>query len=138
MTELTLTQAMSKDVILCVDDEPAVLRLCTISVAQAGFRSAVAENGVAGLDAFIQLRDEIALVLSDIIMPVMNGIEMAESILRIEPQMKILMMSGYSDAVIELQGRNRFPFVRKPFIYAALIEKVQTIIGSAADSASAS
>jgi hypothetical protein len=47
-------------------------------------------------------------------------------------------MSGYSDEVIELQGRNRFPFIRKPFIYKVLMEKILSVIGSDADAAAAS
>src|SRR5436305_7542667 len=89
--------SVPKDIILCVDDEPIVLRACTVAVAQAGFRAAIAENGAAGLEAFMQLKDEICLVLSDIIMPAVGGIDMAESILQIAPNTKILMMSGYSD-----------------------------------------
>jgi DNA-binding NtrC family response regulator len=118
-----------RDLVLCVDDEPIVLRACTIAVARAGFRAAVAENGVAGLETFLELKDEVCLVLSDIVMPLMNGIEMAESILQVAPQTKILLMSAYSDAVIELQGRNRFPFIRKPFIFASLIDKIRSIAG---------
>jgi two-component system, cell cycle sensor histidine kinase and response regulator CckA len=121
---------------LVVDDEPIVLRACTIALAQAGLRAVVAENGAAGLEAFITLKDEICLVLSDIIMPSMNGIELAQSILKVDPETKILLMSGYSNEVIELQGRNRFPFIRKPFIYSMLVDKIRAILGTAADSAS--
>ena len=128
---------MPKDVVLCVDDEPIVLRACTIAVAMAGFRPVIAENGAAGLETFMQLQDEICLVLSDIIMPAVNGIDMAESILQIAPQTKILLMSGYSDEVIERQGRNRFPFLRKPFIYSVLTEKIRSLVGTGADAASA-
>jgi two-component system, cell cycle sensor histidine kinase and response regulator CckA len=119
-----------------VDDEPIVLRACTIALAQAGLRAVVAENGAAGLETFIALKDEICLVLSDIIMPSMNGIELAQSILKVDPETKILLMSGYSNEVIELQGRNRFPFIRKPFIYSILVDKIQAILGTSADSAS--
>jgi len=118
-----------------VDDEPIVLRSCTVAVAQAGFRPVVAENGAAGLETFIALQDEICLVLSDIIMPSVNGIEMAQSILKIRPETKILLMSGYSSDVIELQGRNHFPFIRKPFIHSMLVDKIRSVIGNAADSA---
>jgi two-component system cell cycle sensor histidine kinase/response regulator CckA len=124
-----------KDVILICDDEPIVLRACTVAVAQAGFRSVVAENGAAGLETFMQLKNEICLVLSDIIMPAVNGLDMAHSILQIEPKAKILLMSGYSDEVIERQGRNRFPFIRKPFIHSLLIEKIRSIVGTEADAA---
>ena len=121
---------MPKDLILCVDDEPIVLRACTIVVAQASFRAVVAENGAAGLETFIQLREDVALVLSDIMMPVVNGISMVESILQIDPSAKILLMSGYSDEVIERQGRNQYPFIRKPFIHSLLIEKIRSIVGT--------
>jgi two-component system, cell cycle sensor histidine kinase and response regulator CckA len=125
-----------KDIILVVDDEPIVLRSCSIAVAQGGFRPVVAENGAAGLEAYLSLRDEICLVLADIVMPAANGIEMANSILQIDPAAKILLMSGYSDDVIELQGRKLFPFIRKPFIYSVLVEKIRTIVSADADAAS--
>jgi len=122
-------RSMPKDIVLCVDDEPIVLRACTIAVAMAGFRPIVAENGAAGLEVFMQLKDEICLVLADIIMPAVDGIEMAERILKVDPQAKILLMSGYSNEVIEHQGRNRFPFIRKPFIHKLLIERIRSLAG---------
>ena len=114
-----------------------MLRTCSIAVARAGLRAVVAENGVAGLESFIDLRDEICLVLADIIMPVMSGVEMAVKILELDKDAKIVLMSGYSDSVIEVEGRARFPFIRKPFIHAVLIEKIRALVGNC-DSASAS
>ena len=90
----------------------------------------VAENGVAGLETYIDLRDQIRLVLTDIIMPVMSGIEMALKIVELDNQAKILLMSGYNDSVIESQARSRFPFIRKPFIHHVLIEKIRWIVGT--------
>jgi len=126
---------MPKDIVLVVDDEAIVVRACTIAVALAGFRAVAAENGAAGLETFMQLKDEICLVLADIIMPAVNGIEMAQSIRAIDPQAKILLMSGYSDEVIERHGRNSFPFIRKPFIHGILTEKIRSMVESDADSA---
>jgi len=125
-----------KNVVLCVDDEPIVLRACSTFIAQAGLRVVVAENGAAGLESFLQLKDEICLVLSDIIMLGANGIDMAEKILKIDPQAKILLMSGYSDNVLELQGRNRFPFIRKPFIGVVLMEKIHSLVQNSDGAAS--
>jgi DNA-binding NtrC family response regulator len=124
-----------RDIVLCVDDEPIVLRACTTAIAQAGYRTVVAENGVAGLDAFLDLKDEICLVLADIIMPAVNGLDMAESILKVAPEMKILIMSGYSDSAIEQQGRKRFPYIRKPFIYTVLVERIRSIVGGSSAAA---
>jgi DNA-binding NtrC family response regulator len=120
---------MQRDLILCVDDELILLQTFAIAIPRSGFRVAVAEDGAAGLELFLQRRDEICLVLTDLIMPVMNGIDMVGRILKIEPQMKILLMSAYSDDSIFRQIRRmRLPFIRKPFHNAALIEKIRSTI----------
>lgn len=124
-----------RNIVLAVDDEQAVLRTVTTALAMAGFRAMVAENGVAGLECFLRAKDEICLVLSDIIMPVMTGVEMADKILEQEPQTRILLMSGYSSDVIEVNGRKRFPFIRKPFLPADLILKIQNMVGGVASQA---
>jgi DNA-binding NtrC family response regulator len=127
-----------KDLILCVEDESPLLRACSFTVARAGFRAVAAENGVAGLGAFLQLRDQLCLVVSDIVMPVMNGIDMVERILRIKPGTKVLLMSAYSDEVTgRLVRRYRFPFIRKPFNRDTLIEKIGSIVATQQAAASA-
>ena len=84
---------------------------------------------MAGLRAFTILQDEICLVVSDIVMPgSLNGIEMAERIIRICPSVKVLMMTGYSDQMIGIQGRNRFPLIRKPFLPNQLISRIQSLL----------
>jgi DNA-binding NtrC family response regulator len=119
-----------KDLVLCVDDEPTLLRACTAAVQRVGFRAEAAENGAAGLQLFLERRDEVCLVVSDIIMPMMNGVDMAERILQVEPQVKIVLMSAYSDRVIgPLVRRRQFPLIRKPFNYAKLIEEIRSIVG---------
>jgi two-component system, cell cycle sensor histidine kinase and response regulator CckA len=105
-----------------------VLRACASALGRAGFRAAVAENGAAGLESFLHLREEICLVLSEVLIPLINGIEMAERILLVEPEAKILLMSGYCHEVIDLQGRNRFPFICKPFNHRMLIQKIRTVV----------
>jgi YesN/AraC family two-component response regulator len=72
-------------------------------------------------------------------MPVMNGIDMVERTLWFEPQAKILLMSGYDDEVTgRRRSRNRFPFLRKPFRLATLIEKIQSFVGAPEVASSAS
>lgn len=128
---------MPIDIVLCVDDEPIVLRACSIAVAHAGFRFIVAENGVAGLEAFKNMQHDICLVLADVIMPGFNGIELAGRVLEIEPNMKILLMSGYGDCVLDLVQEHNFPIIRKPFIHTVLIEKLRSMLGIAGEAAAA-
>jgi YesN/AraC family two-component response regulator len=69
------------------------------------------------------------LVLTDLVMPRMTGLEMVDRIVEIEPNAKFLMMSGYSNAALEIQARERLAFIRKPLLPRELIEKVQEVLG---------
>jgi DNA-binding NtrC family response regulator len=124
--------ASRKNIVLIVDDEQIILRLATTAIAEAGFRAAVAENGAAGLECYLKLKDEICLVLADVLMPTVTGIEMAERILGIDPNAKIVLMSGYSDAVLQTQEHKpALPFIRKPFLSDDLIQKIRFVLGAA-------
>jgi DNA-binding NtrC family response regulator len=107
-----------------VDDEPWALRAITAALAIAEFRVMVAENGAAGLEAFLAHADEIALVLTDIIMPIMDGITMAEQIKKARPDARILLLTAYSDAVINLMNEHKFPLIRKPFLPDDLVHTI--------------
>jgi two-component system cell cycle sensor histidine kinase/response regulator CckA len=115
----------SGSLILVVDDEPIVLRAVTGALAVAGFRVMVAENGAAGLEAFMSSADEVALVLADVVMPFMSGIEMAERIREIQPNAKIVFMSGYSEAVVLRDRGMKVPLLRKPFLNEDVVRVVR-------------
>src|SRR5689334_16710579 len=102
-----------RNMILIAEDEPMVVRVITMAVSNAGFRVCVVNGGVAGFEKFRQFADEICLVLTDVVMPDGGGIEMALKIREIDPAVKILFMSGYSDAALEVQARTNYPFLRK-------------------------
>lgn len=104
------------ELILVVDDEPIVLRSVTAALAMAGFRVMVAENGVAGLEAFTSAPDDIVLVLSDVVMPFMSGDEMAEKIWEIRHDARIVLMSGYVEALALRKNGIKLPLLRKPFL----------------------
>ena len=107
--------------ILIVDDEPMILRSVSATLAEAGFRIMVAENGAAGLDAFLRLAEQIDLVLTDVVMPIMDGIAMADAIKRHTPDARIVLMTGYSEPVIASMRGGSFPLIRKPFLSEDLL-----------------
>ena len=121
-----------KNIVLVVDDEPMILRTASAALAGVGLRVIVAEDGQAGWEAFTKLQDEICLVLTDIVMPVVNGLELAERIREMRPDMKILLMSGYSDKALEIEGRLNFAFIRKPFLPTDLVRHISGMLGRAA------
>src|SRR5215831_18088417 len=121
-----------RNIVLVVDDETTVLRVTSATLAAAGFQVEVAGDGALGVETFRQLRREVCLVLADVVMPGMGGIAMAEQILEIDPTAKILLMSGYSDVAQEVEARNRFPFIRKPFLPADLVHRIRRLLNQAA------
>src|SRR3954447_137990 len=124
--------SLSNNLVLIVDDETMVLRSTSACLSAAGFQAEVACDGAEALETFRRLRNEICLVLADVVMPVMGGIEMADKILESDPDTKILLMSGYSEAALEVLARKRFPFTRKPFLPADLVRRIRKLLGQAA------
>jgi DNA-binding response OmpR family regulator len=121
--------------VLVVDDEPAILRAVTAVLAMAGFRAIVAENGAAGLNAFLAFPDEIDLVLSDIIMPVMDGTAMAVAIRKAHPNARILLMTGYADQRERAHGLNALihDVISKPFTLSQIRAAVNDALGQRTD-----
>jgi DNA-binding NtrC family response regulator len=78
----------------------------------------------------IQNAGKINLLLTDVIMPNMNGKDLAVKLLTISPDMKVLFMSGYSADIISTQGvlQNDIPFLQKPFSMETLISKVSEVL----------
>jgi adenylate cyclase len=111
--------------ILIVDDEPMILRSVSATLAEAGFRIMVAENGAAGLDAFLRLAEQIDLVLTDVVMPIMDGIAMADSIKSHTPDARIVLMTGYSEPVIAGMRGGSYPLIRKPFLSEDLLRIIK-------------
>ena len=114
---------------LVVEDEPIIVRMVTMALSTVGFRAAVAENGAVGLECFAAVRNEVCVVLADIMMPICTGVEMADSICEMEPSMKILLMSGYSNHQLVTEAQKRYPFIRKPFLPEDLIRKIRYLLG---------
>ena len=83
--DLTGTQTL-----LYVDDEPSLLTMGQMILASYGYRVMIADCGEKALDLFMRHRQQIALVITDLVMPHMSGREFAERLHRISPEMKIL------------------------------------------------
>jgi PAS domain S-box-containing protein len=105
-----------KGVILLAEDEDAVRTLTKTILLESGYKVIEAENGIQAVEKFQQNRDEIDLVLLDVIMPRMNGKEACEEILRSKPETRILFMSGYTGDILGQQGllSRGYGLIQKP------------------------
>ncbi len=121
------TLAGGKETILVVEDEEEVRKLAAAILRKRGYRVLEAAQGG---DAFLiceQRKEDIHLLMTDVVMPGLNGPELARRLMYFCPEMKVLFMSGYTDNAILQQGvldRNMF-FLQKPFSVEGLIGKVR-------------
>ena len=108
------------ETILVVDDDLEIRTLVKVFLEQAGYAVATAANGQDGLDTFRRHRSQIALLLTDVRMPNMNGLDLADRVLELDTQLPVLFMSG--DAWNANRGLG---CVAKPFTAVELVSKVQ-------------
>jgi signal transduction histidine kinase len=115
------------ETILLVEDEESVLALTRQMLKKQGYNVLAAQTPEEALRIFEQNQDNIQLLLSDIIMPSMNGCELAQKIAAIRPEIKLLLMSGYTaDAINERVTREiNFAILHKPFTIRNLAIKVR-------------
>lgn len=118
------------ETILVVEDEGAILRLTGKILKSAGYRVLTAKTPSQALQLAEQYRAAIGLLLSDIIMPEMNGKDLAEEVRQLIPGLKCLFMSGYADTVLNEKGGvpSDTPFLRKPFSAEELTRKVHAML----------
>jgi len=110
--------AKGRETILVAEDELAVRQLARVVLEEDGYRVLMASNGQEALDLFRGEKGGIDLVLSDVTMPVMGGQELLEKLLKENPGLKFVFMSGYTSKIPEqLKARDHgdLPFLTKPF-----------------------
>jgi CheY-like chemotaxis protein len=114
--------------ILVVDDDAEVLHFVRAVLERAGYRVAAAGSGDAALEAYGAAgSDPFRLVLSDVVMPGLNGVELARKLLRKDSQVRVLFMSGHVSGDLaqpDLVGR-AFELLSKPFRTEQLLRAVQ-------------
>jgi CheY-like chemotaxis protein len=122
--------ALGNEVVLVVEDEDQVRRLVVIALERSGYTVLEAASPVAALDIVGRTPGTIDLLLTDVIMPVMDGAELQRRILRIRPDIKTVFMSGYASHVMGEHGvlDDGVCFVQKPFSVADLTRKVREVL----------
>ncbi len=116
-------------VVLVAEDDVLVRNLINIVLSRAGYSILLASDGEEALQLSRQYKGEIHLLLSDVMMPKMNGITLVHLIRKERPQTRALIISGKMSSEI-VQGNVRFDFLRKPFLPLQLTEKIKAMFES--------
>jgi PAS domain S-box-containing protein len=118
------------ETVLVVEDEPAILRLTSKILGDLGYVVHTAATVVEAIDLADTHRESIRLLVTDVVMPEMNGRELAELLRARLPGLKYLFMSGYTASVIAANGvlDEGTNFIQKPFSNKDLAEKVYSVL----------
>jgi len=119
-----------RETILVVEDEPAILRLVSRALEAHGYTVLATTSSVHALRLAADHALPIDLLLTDVVMPELNGRDLANRLRARQPSLKCLFMSGYTADVIDKHGviDNSAQFIGKPFSIAALVSKMQEVI----------
>jgi two-component system cell cycle sensor histidine kinase/response regulator CckA len=116
-----------KGTILLVEDEDAVRAFASRALASRGYKVLEADSGETALKVLAENQDNIDLVLSDVVMPEMDGPTLLKELRRKGVKTRIVFISGYAEDAFEknLEGQDDFAFLPKPFTLKQLAEAVK-------------
>ena len=120
------------ETILVVEDEETVRTLASRVLSEAGYGVIRAADGA---EAFNVVNDgeRVDLVLSDVVMPRMSGVELAERLATVRPDLPVIFMSGYTGTELAPGVHAAAGFLQKPFAAESLLQRVRAVLDAAAE-----
>ena len=118
------------EMVLVVEDEPALRRLISVSLEKRGYAVLAAEDGTEAIRILENNPGEIDLVVSDIMMPKLNGLELRKKATLLRPDMRFLFISGYAEDTIGQTAHlpQDAGYLEKPFLPIELARKVRALV----------
>ena len=116
--------------ILFVDDEPAIIKMGEQMFERLGYRCESETSPVEALERFQSDPDRFDMIVTDMTMPQVTGEKLAEKILKIRPEMPIILCTGYSDKINEKKSKELGikAFVMKPIVFQEIAETIRQIL----------
>jgi two-component system cell cycle sensor histidine kinase/response regulator CckA len=120
------------EMILIIDDEETVRSLAKEILEKYGYRTLLASDGEEGVALFRKNRSKVKLVIIDMIMPKLNGLETYQVITKIDPDAKAVLSTGYdhSERVKEILDSGVKGFIKKPYNVRELLSQVRNVLDS--------
>lgn len=118
------------ETILLVEDENSVRRMLREALSKSGYRVLEAENGLDAIDKWGAELEYIDLLVTDIVMPVMNGLKLAEELRNRRPAVRVIFMSGHAEEMISKQSGMdpATDLLAKPFLPEVLVRRAREVL----------
>ncbi|MGC4085548.1 MAG: ATP-binding protein [Vicinamibacterales bacterium] len=118
------------ETILLAEDEDAVRALATLALQRSGYTVLAARGGQEALDMAASYSGEIAILVTDVVMPHIDGRQLAAALEQRQPALKVLFLSGYTDDAVVRHGilHQQVAYLQKPYSLAALARKVREVL----------
>jgi len=131
MTQERGTQG--SETVLLVEDEIAVRELFRKGLERRGYKVLAAVTPDEALEASRGYACPIHLLLTDVVMPGMGGLELASRVVALRPKIRVLYMSGYTDEAVVRDGlvADDVDFLQKPFTLEELASKIRSVLDAA-------
>jgi DNA-binding response OmpR family regulator len=113
--------------VLVVDDEPTLRKLMQLVLEKEGFHVLTAQDGYDAMDVSASHRGEIDLLVSDVMMPGMDGLKLADELLETDPNLPVLFVTGSSER-LTLRKEEPFPVIEKPFSPRNLVLTIRRLL----------
>lgn len=116
--------------LLVIEDDEGVQQLARLMLGHAGYEVLLAGDGQQGVELFHQHAAEVQGILLDLTLPVLSGLQALRRIREEQPDVPVLLMSGYTDQDLPREYRTQpsIAFVQKPFIPSELLSVLQRLL----------
>ena len=120
----------SRELVMVVDDEEFVSMLAQRVLCDDGYRVITARDGFQAIDMYRKLRDQIALIILDFTMPVMDGADVFAELLEINPEVPVVLSSGFAEQgrLQSMLARGLRGFIPKPYTHQKLLSQVRSTL----------
>ena len=130
--ERPLSASGGSESVLVVEDDAAVRRLLVRALESGGYRVIAAGDGVEALERIAGAEASIDLLVSDVVMPKLSGLELARRLRAKSPRIRVLLISGFPERMADDPSPSFADgFLQKPFAPRAILEKVREVLGDA-------
>ena len=131
VVQTAMAPVAARETILLVEDDDSIRTLMATVLQDQGYHVLVAGDGIQALQQLQLHKGPCHLLVTDVIMPRMKSAVLVEGVKVMQPEARILYMSGYAGETLEASGIHEdTPFLQKPFLPSTLIEKVQELLKS--------